>query len=349
MPDTARSNVNEAPASRSLVERPRESGRARGGKNSKACLKVKRLSNEHEASFPPGLVKYLGNYHETHRRGMELFYGLRDESDVLKDFRKMKQRVSGRFMALQDQETGEVKPVPVRSRWNSSFNYRKHVWRWLMKDMRGLRATTLLTLTVAPKRVEALMPPWWTCGLNAFLVMIGNVWVSAFLKRLERHKARRGEKWNYLCSVAEFQKSGRIHYHLLFYGGFIASIDDICRMWGLSERNGVDVKRVNGLSAVAYVTKYLTKAGVEPERNSEEEKLQAWMWFFCKRMFNVRHTRKGKTGERTFDLPKQKQRFVCIGWWRGENDVILFKDKLGKELEELRQWMALRDAGDEDG
>lgn len=110
------------------------------------------------ASFPRGLVKSLRNLQDRSQRLNNLYLGLVDKSEVVKRYRDTVSKMTGRYLALRNIETNEIRRVPVRSRWNSKWKYQKKVWRQLMEEVKGLHATKMLTLTFDPKRVEAIMP-----------------------------------------------------------------------------------------------------------------------------------------------------------------------------------------------
>ena len=310
--------------------------------------------------FPPGLVKSLRNLQERSQQIRSLYYGLTSKKEVIEGFREKKKKDTGKYLAIRDKETGEIFRVPIKSRWNGMWAYQKKVWRQLMAEVKGLKATKILTLTFDPKRVELIMPDWWTEGYKAFLIAVWNEYLNGFLKRLRDYDKRHGKPFNYIAAVMEFHESGQLHYHLLFYGNWIAPLADIQKMWPFSEPQGVDLgtksKSGNGYSAVAYMTKYVTGMMQEIAEGKNEE-WYAWVWYFRKRLFNTRHHRQGhnrterrRNPDGTFAIEeKEPGRFECIGHWVSETEVNVFtryKDGPGDiGLKDVKKLMAEYAAG----
>ncbi|MBA7534450.1 hypothetical protein ES705_26696 [subsurface metagenome] len=122
--------------------------------------------------------------------------------------------------------------------------------------------------------------------------------------------------WNYIGWVAEFHESGWLHYHLIFAGGYVAPIDELKEMWGLSERQGIDVLVVPGRAAARYVTKYIGKAFRhfgQPGRPHAD--LLPWVWWFGTRFYNTRHSR--LKGAALTYLTVPGDRFTYLGIGRG--------------------------------
>lgn len=93
--------------------------------------------------------------------------------------------------------------------------------------------------------------------------------------------------------VIEFQKNGMVHFHCLFYGSWVAPLPQIQGYWEWSEPQGVDVKVIDGLNVVGYVTKYINKARACVLREDGEvrkvHRSYMWLYFFCVRLYNCRH------------------------------------------------------------
>jgi len=286
-------------------------------------------SEQADSSSPHGLVVYRDNCPSESIRVMLLRMGVVDEEEIQRLFGNMLYCVEGAHVLLQSKTTGKVYPFRCKSRWNSESKYHERVYRELESQIKDLRHVTLLTLTVKPSMVEALMPPWWTLGVKPFMVYSGNSLVSGFLRLLRKRCKRRGRPWNYIACVPEFHKSGMLHYHFIFYGKWVAPIDDILRMWGLCERQGVDVKVRSGKAAVKYVGKYIGK-GLRPASRVDEDTgdLCKYFWWFKSRMYNTRHRRENRKGDSTFGIPGDEYVFLGIGYggnYYDENAGILYR------------------------
>jgi len=278
------------------------------------------VGTEAAEPLPFVLEEYLNNLHarET-KRDLEQKLGIYQADEIERDFLDMVRRVTG--LELCFESAGESKTVPVKSRWNGEYAYQKAVYRKLRNQVKGLKATTLLTLTFKPEWVKAAMPDWWTEPPKTWLIRYGNQYLSAFLKRLRSHMMRRGLKWNFICSFMDFHDSeetapdhrGYLHYHLLFYGSWIAEIDEIVKLWGFAERQGVNVKRLKGYSAVAYVTNYVKK-GMAYLRLPAQTDLAKWLWYFRVRLYNCRHFMKHKSEDFEEVVEADKGKWVCVGF-----------------------------------
>lgn len=209
-------------------------------------------------------------------------------------------------------------------RWNlKSDKYRNRIINRLNKETTSLRGVTHLVLTYSPSRVR----PHNDCYpyLDDIGFMVYKCWehMGAFLDRLRQYRRVRKQKWNWITTVLEFQENGSVHFHLLFYGKWVAPIDHIQRMWGWCERNGIEVKYKDQINIIAYLCKYLGKARKCINSKNEVHSGYAWVYYFAVRLFNVRHN------FRDYSRREQAQKWVCIGlvymgdkqFWYGEVDI----------------------------
>lgn len=81
------------------------------------------------------------------------------------------------------------------------------------------------------------------------------------------------DKLKYVC-VIEFQKSGRIHYHVIFFNLKYMSVDTLFEIWG----NGfVWINAIDNVDNVgAYITKYMSK-------DNDDERLRSEKCYFSSR------------------------------------------------------------------
>lgn len=112
----------------------------------------------------------------------------------------------------------------------------------------------------------------YTFGEHVTSVKEANAEWSKFVKRINRHFCK---KFRYL-NVIEFQKSGRVHFHTIYFDmQYIEGVKEkISRIWG----NGfVNVKSVKSVKYIGgYVSKYLTK-------ETMDDRLVGQKAYFCSR------------------------------------------------------------------
>jgi len=150
-------------------------------------------------------------------------------------FRKMLVRVDGSRSPLLVNEAGEVTTFPNKSRWNSEYNYSWIVGQRALDEVKGLKKVTHLILTFDPDIVKQIIPDWWFLGSEAYLAVVGGFFVSDFLRKLRMHKKKHGEPNNFITWVMEFTEKGMVHFHLLFYGSWVAKIEDLSKFWPYSQ------------------------------------------------------------------------------------------------------------------
>jgi len=167
-----------------------------------------------------------------------------------------------------------------------------------LQEVNGLRSVKMLTLTFDESHVSGHLPAWWTLGVKEYAAVYGWKYLNAFLKRLREYRKKAGQRWNYLGAVMELQESGMVHFHVLFFGKWIAPIAVLKQYWDGSKHDaGVDVAKGDSVKgSVRYVTKYITKMG-EAASNPDHEYINSIIWFFGVRLYNLRHVRKGPVSE----------------------------------------------------
>lgn len=269
------------------------------------------VGREAAEPLPNVLVRYINNLHSKTVQDFEQFLGIYQGDEIGEDFRGMVNRVSG--LKLRFERAGEAQDVIVKSRWNAEYQYQKAIYRKLKKEVKGLKASTMLTLTFWPEYVKKVIPDWWAESPEVFLIRYGNKFLSDFLKRLRSHRERKGLRWNYIGYTVEFHQSGYIHYHILFYGKWIAEIDDIVSMWGFCKRQGVNVRNFNSYPAIAYMTSYVKKE-IDKIRSAGFSQLSKWIWYFRMRLFNIRHFMKHKKEEIQEAVENEKDKWRCVGF-----------------------------------
>lgn len=244
-------------------------------------------------SFPNGVPALLHNCILNNSKMMLLRDGFISDSEIVDRYEAMRIKMNGKRSCLMVSEKGEVVTFKARSRWNSEFDYGGYVGRKLLDEVRGLRKCSHLILTLDPKKVDDVVPGWWCYGDKEFLSVSVGFLVSEFLRALRIYKKRKGEPWNFLCWVMEFHESGYVHIHLMFYGGWIAPLSVLTDLWKFSDPNGVRLAKRNngqctGASVASYLTHYLAK-DLNKVGENHLKRCAAFIWFFGKRLFNVRH------------------------------------------------------------
>jgi len=265
-----------------------------------------RVDFKKSPSVPYGLAALLSNCLLQDKRIEFLRKGFIAAESIIEDFRRMKEKVDGKKGSLMVNDAGEVMTFPVRSRWNSDWSYGGYVGRRMLEHLRGLKKVTHFILTVKPEKVLELHPDWWCYGDREFLVVAIGFMVSEFLRKLRQRKAGRGEPWNFITWVLEFHKSGYVHVHFMFYGHWVANIDEMWALWGVCDRNGVRFAArrsfTDGEGICRYLTHYLSEDLQALGETKGFESLAAFMWFFRRRLYNFRHSRVGVDGERSLGI-----------------------------------------------
>jgi hypothetical protein len=247
-----------------------------------------------------------------------LYYGLESEEDVEKDFREMKQKITGSGLVFRDKKTGETKDVKNRSRWNTEFRYDMSVKGRLEAEVKGLKNVTMITLTYDMTLARQLIPGWWVLSEQAFIILFNNMFVSNFLKQVHGYRKSKGWSQKYVGGVVEFhtaeggKNKGILHNHLLFSGQApVAPLDKLWQFWGLCQYQGIEVTVKRGCNAASYIAKYVGKTLNGFQDDPDLRELAKWFWKFRRRMYNFRHKKKGN---KRIGLPAQDYEVIAVSY-----------------------------------
>ena len=284
-------------------------------------------------SVPYGLAALLNNCIARNSKMLLLKNGFISDEEIVENYEKMRIKMNGKRSCLMTNDSGEVVTFKARSRWNSEYDYGGHVGRKLLEEVEGLRKCSHVVLTLDPKRFDSYIPGWWCYGDKEFLGVVIGFLVGEFLRQLRINKKRRHEPWNFLAWVIEFHESGLVHVHLMFAGGWIAPLSELISLWPYSEGQGVRLGKsrhqapgqCSGKSVAGYLTKYLAKdlnsvSSGEYRVSKHKPKIEqspaemretarvlkrcaAFIWFFGRRFYNIRHHSENAKGQRTWGLP----------------------------------------------
>ena len=273
---------------------------------------------------PYGLATGGNNWLEDHKLSESIKFGLIDQKDIINDYKKMLVRVDGSRSPLLVNEAGELKTFPNKSRWNSEYNYSWIVGQRALDEVKGLKKVTHLILTFDPDIVKQIIPDWWYLGSEAYLAVVGGFFVSDFLRKLRMHKKKLGEPNTFITWVMEFTEKGMVHFHLLFYGSWVAKIEDLSKFWPYSQPQGIRFGKPirhhdNGAVLASYLTRYITKSlspmgDVDKKIKDKMELIRALLWLFKKRLYNMRHKIKNSDGEYTLGIGREH--FINPVKWR---------------------------------
>jgi hypothetical protein len=111
----------------------------------------------------------------------------------------------------------------------------------------------------------------------------------------------------------EFTEKGMVHFHLLFYGSWVAKIEDLSKFWPYSQPQGIRFGKPirhqdNGAALARYLTRYITKdlQQVDDKKLKKKmERVKAFLWFFKRRLYNIRHKIKNSDGEYTLGIGRE--------------------------------------------
>lgn len=271
---------------------------------------------------PYGLASLGNNWENISSSLLDLKNGFVDEMDIINNYKKMIIRVDGKRTPLLMSDKGEVKTFPLKSRWNSEYHYGYVVGQKALDEVKGLRKVSHLILTVAPDRVKYIIPDWWCWGDEEFMAVFGGKLVGDFLHKLRAYKKKKGEPNNFVTWVMEFQKNGMAHFHLLFYGSWVADLEVLKSFWPYSEGQGIRFGKPirhqdNGAALARYLTRYITKDLQQIDDKmlkKKMERIKAFLWFFKRRLYNIRHKIKNSDGEYTLGIGREQ--FINPVKWR---------------------------------
>lgn len=351
-----------------LPERPPVETAAAG-----KCLGKKRLLDENsggcsgDSPSPSGVLMFDHKFDTNNIRLTQrlefLKYAYVDEERIVDDFEGMKNRADNKVV-FWDTETKEFVAFSSSSRWaKDASRYEQKVKRKLREQTKGLRKLSMVTVNFDKKRIREILPDWWLDGsdegIEKFLLIFGSTLLGWFLDALRKNMERRGLKWSFIGWAEEmFNKAGKfhLHYHILFYGGYVAPLNDLKRYWPYSDPNQVDVKVMRNNDVANYIVKYVGKnLGKLCVEGFEAH--AAYVWFFRKRMYQVRL--RGKDGKPhdcgiwkkrnlvyagfTDEYGKRKilPRFRIEYGYTEKDDFGLEREEIKAAQEEARKWKKL--------
>lgn len=204
--------------------------------------------------FPDYIVDFLGDC----KSGIipnigDRYFELLDQSLVKQTFRVL--IVTGSLVELYTYE----KPVFFNHSVDNKRSYDKHVNEASKRREDSLyRSKGVIRKVIEGNAWEyGYMPVFITYTFAEHITSVkeaNKIW-SLFVKRLNYTFNR---KFRYM-SVVEFQKSGRVHYHVMYFDmPFIENIKEkISDIWGYGFINVKTVTHVRFIGG--YVSKYLTK------------------------------------------------------------------------------------------
>lgn len=248
--------------------------------------------------------------------------GLVSESEIIEDFREMRKKVDGSVFQLIN-DAGEIVSCPMKSRWNSNYNYGGAVGRRVNEEIRSLKILRHFILTVDPKNVAERVPDYWAYGEKEYVAAIIGSEVTRFLQRLQLRKKRRNERWNFIAWFFELHQSGYVHVHFMFYGKWVATFEEIAELWGWCAPNGVRfahtrdgkvAKFAKGEALAGYLSHYLSIDLAVSMYRKEFERIAAFLWFFKRRLYNMRHKRINENGKVTYGIPGEEKKKNPEGW-----------------------------------
>jgi len=248
---------------------------------------------------PFGLGPSVFNCRRITEREMDLRDGIVTIEDIVEDYRAMRKRVEGARspVLMECKKTGELKTFPVRSRWNTQYNYSRAVKAKVLADLSGLRDLKMFVLTIDRGKAESAIPEWFVGSQREYFTAFGGEHVSTFLRKVRDHVAadrkKKGKvfRWNYVCWFMELHESGEVHFHVVFRGGWVAAFSDLERFWGLGAvryKPFAGNKGMSGRALAGYLTGYLSK-DLRRMMAADRERQAALLWFLRRRLFNIRH------------------------------------------------------------
>lgn len=305
---------------------------ASGGARSSRSLARRKRSELFIANFdkktkekkvcPYGLASLGNNWENISSSILDLKNGFIQDVDIVENYKKMIIRVNGKRTPLLVNDKGEVRTFPLKSRWNQEYHYGYIVGQKALDQVKGLRKVSHLILTIAPERLKYMKPDWWCWGDEEFMAVFGGQLVSEFLHKLRAYKKKHGEPNNFVTWVMEFTEKGMAHFHLIFYGSWVADLEVLKSFWPYSEGQGIRFGKPirhqdNGAALARYLTRYITKDLQQIEDktlNKKMERIRAFLWYFKRRLYNLRHKIKNSDGEYTLGIGREQ--FVNPMKWR---------------------------------
>lgn len=317
-------------------------------KKRKTKEQIEEILREKKPSFPCGLATGGNNWLEENITSKQIKMGITTDNDLINDYKKMLVKVDGSRTPVLLNEHGELKTFPTKSRWNTEYNYSWIVGQKALDQVKGLKRVKHLILTFSPDKLKDMLPDWWPLGVEAYAAVTGGSFISEFLRKYRAYKKRNGQKNNFITWVMEFTEKGLVHFHLLFFGVWVASIDDLVAMWPWCDKNGIRFGKAikhqdNGAVLASYLTRYITKSlsNIGGDNSLIKKKMlliRALLWVYKRRLYNMRHRVKNSEGLYTLGIGRD-QYISKVKWIlyvnetskKEENSINLFEKFIQKE------------------
>jgi hypothetical protein len=255
---------------------------------------------------PFGFTVVGSNWLKRNKLAQLLKEGVITDEDIIKDFDDMRKKLKFKSSPPMENDKGELKTFPAKSRWNDEYNYGGVVGARALDQVKGLKDVCHLVLTISKAKCESMVPAWWAYDVEDYMALRGGEFVTEYLRKYRAYRAKKGANNRFVTWVMEFQQNGMVHFHLLFYGRYIAPLPDLVSWWAYSDPNGVrlgkPIKHNYGGDALAnYLTKYITK-DLKIVCQGRQKRTAAFLWFFKRRLYNMRHHIKNSDGKYTLGI-----------------------------------------------
>jgi hypothetical protein len=253
-------------------------------------------------------------------------YGLFGSQDVATVFKMAIDYYSDVGLVLVNEETREYKRVSLCSRWDLKHDswYKKRYYD-MRESLEGMNQACMISIGYDQKRMyEIMLKDGWHGDFYGYLMSRITDDIAHFLKRLRSHRKRKKLDWNYLgYAIEPHEGSGIPHIHLWFSGNWVASIDDIVKLWGWSQAPGIKVTVRTGKQIAGYLASYLKK-GLNCIDRNRVHLMYAYAYFFKVPLYRIAY---GKRKEEPEDIerlempeddypaekPFKKDKWACVG------------------------------------
>jgi hypothetical protein len=279
--------------------------------------------------FPSGFTAVGNNWLKHNKSANLLKDGFIVDTDIIKAFDDMVKRLKYKSSPPMVNAQGDIRTFPAKSRWNPDYNYGYSVGNRALDQVKGLKSVSHLVLTVSREKVKAIIPNWWAYSIEDYMAVRGGEFVTYFLRKYREYQKKQGFKNAFVTWVMEFQEKNddMVHFHLLFYGRYIAPLPELIKWWPLSDAQGVRLGKpikhqYAGDTLARYLTRYITK-GLERMRETKRKRMAAFLWFFKRRLYNMRHNLKNSDGKHTAGIGREA---YVSGWKR-----CFTSDEMGKQ------------------
>ena len=286
---------------------------------------------------PYGLALLGDNWLKRSKAARLLKDGFIIDVDIIKSFDDMCHSLKFRRSPLMESSEGALKSFPCKSRWNNEYDYGRVVGAKALDQVAGLREVSHLILTISKEIAEHFIPSHWAYSVEDYMSIRGGEIVTIFLKQYRQYRKKIGAKNHFITWVLEYQENGMVHFHLLFLGRYIAPIGKMIEWWPLSEGQGVRLGKLHkhqyaGHALARYLTHYITK-DLKNMSEKRGKRMAAFMWFFRRRFYNMRH--KVRNADGFYTLGIGREHFVPVVKWKlYEHDEVERLDRINYDDEE---------------